>query len=66
VSESEKILLDREDANIRRVAGCDVQTIPKRWRKRRDLKAFFQSDLEVLLFRENGQPLIEIRRVPKE
>lgn len=63
--ESDKIILDSDPANVRRTGGVDVQRIPARWKKRRDLKSFWESDLEIRLVREHGEKFIEIRRTPK-
>jgi len=62
-----KILLDSADANIRKVGGCSVQTIPRRWTKRFDLRGFLGSPkLKIELIKENGVPHIEIRIVENE
>ena len=62
----EKVLLDSETAKIREVAGVSVQSIPKRWIRRADLQAFFNSALEIALVLDNGEKTIVIRRVHKE
>ena len=64
-TKDEIIVLDSEPANIRTTGGVTVQRIPKRWRMRRDLQEFFKSDLEIVLQLVNGQPCLNIRRVPK-
>jgi len=56
-----KVLEDSTKANIRKVAGVKVQTIPKKWLDRKDLRKFFNNpNLEVRLVKVNGQPHIEI------
>lgn len=62
----DEVLLDSEKANIWKLHDSSVQTIPKRWTKRRDLRAFFESNLEIVLVRDNGRPIIVIRTVPRE
>ena len=57
-----KVLLDVKDANLRSYAGTTVQTIPKEWLKRIDLRPFFKSDLEIALVYVDGEPHIEIRK----
>ena len=58
------LVLDQEKANVRPVAGCEVQTIPKRMMKRSVVRKMLT---EAYLFLEvkNGELVIEIRR-PKE
>lgn len=63
--ESDKIVLDSDPAKVRRIGGVNVQRIPARWKKRRDLKGFWHSDLEIRLVLEHGEKFIEIRRIPK-
>lgn len=59
---SKEILLDVKDANLRTYAGTTVQTIPKAWFRRMDLRPFFKADLEIALVYLNGEPHIEIRK----
>ena len=61
----EEILLDVRNAHLRSYAGSTVQVIPKDWWRRKDLQAFFQSDLELALVRVDGKIHIEIRRKKK-
>lgn len=56
----DKFVVDSVKVNVRAVAGVDVQTIPKRWRDRRDLKGFWTSKLIMKLVRVNGKLHIEI------
>jgi len=64
-NKSDRYVLDSEPAQIRRTGGVNVQRIPVRWKRRQDLKAFWDSDLEIRLVREHGETFIEIRRTPK-
>jgi len=57
-----KTLLDAKDVNLRSYAGSTIQTIPKAWLRRMDLRPFFRSDLEIALVLVHGEPHIEIRR----
>jgi hypothetical protein len=57
-----KVLLDVKDANLRSYGGITVQTIPKEWLRRMDLRPFFRSDLEIVLVLVGGEVHIEIRR----
>jgi len=57
-----EVLLDARDANLRSYAGTTVQTIPREWLRRMDLRPFFRSDLEIALVLVGGEPHIEIRR----
>lgn len=58
-----EVLLDAAKANLRPSQGMTVQTIPKRWRLRKDLQDFFSSELEIALIQINGVPHIEIRHL---
>lgn len=65
VAKREQVVLDVEKANIRKTNDVHVQTIPKRWISRRDLQGFFESNLEIMLVREDNQTLVVIRTVPR-
>jgi len=58
--EKDEFVVDSVKANVRTVAGVDVQTIPKRWRDRQDLKGFWTSNLIMKLVRVDGKLHIEI------
>jgi len=60
--DSRKTLLDAKDANLRSYAGTTIQTIPKAWLRRMDLRPFFKSDIKIALVLVDGEPHIEIRR----
>jgi hypothetical protein len=57
--------LDCQKANLRKVAGATVQTIPANWTHMTGLRNFFQSELEIALVTIDGKPHIEIRTVRK-
>ena len=58
------IVLDQEKANVRPVAGCQVQTIPKRMIKRSVVRKML-AEAYLFLSIKDGELVIEIRR-PKE
>lgn len=64
-TDQEELIFDRREANLRRVGGVIVQSIPAEWRKLAALKAFFESDLIIQLVRKNGQICIEIKTNPE-
>jgi len=65
MSETEsEIILDQERANPRPSGGCEVQTIPRRWTRRRDVLNML-AEAYLFLTMKDGKLLIEIRR-PKE
>lgn len=57
--------LDCQKANLRKVAGATVQTIPAKWTNMTGLKNFFDSELEIALVTVDGKPHLEIRTVRK-
>lgn len=65
MSEKESVIvLDQEKANPRDSGGCKVQTIPKRWTRRLNLREML-TGAYLFLILKNGNMIIEIRR-PKE
>ena len=64
MSEEKPIVMDQEKANPRKVAGCEVQTIPKRWTKRPKVLNML-AEAYLFLTVKDGTLVIEIRR-PKE
>jgi len=56
--------LDQEEANPRKTGGCEVQTIPKRWTRRSDVRKLL-AGAYLFLTLKDGKLIIEIRR-PKE